>query len=195
MAVQRKPAAQRKARKPGSPSVWTYEDYLHIPDDGYRYEVVWGELTVPPSPTFGHQRVLGILFSTLHQHVTAHDLGVVCVAPLDVVLSEQNVLQPDILFVTKERLHIVTEANVNGAPDLVIEVLSPGTAAVDRGRRMDAFAAFGVLHCWLIDPLSHSLEVYELRGERYEMVSRLTETDAFAPAIFPGLSLPLASVW
>jgi len=182
------------AQRP-SPRAWTYEDYLRIPNDGNRYEVAWGELTMPPSPTSGHQRVVGALFSALYQHVASLDLGAVFVAPLDVVLSEHNVLQPDILFVSKERLDIVTETHVAGSPDLVIEVLSPGTAAFDRGRRMDAYAAFGVTHCWLVDPRSHAFEVYELRGERYELVARFTEDDAFAPALFPGLAVSLESLW
>jgi len=178
-----------------APRVWTYKDYVCIPEDGYRYEVLWGELIMPPSPTAGHQRVLGNLFSALHQHVTAHDLGAVYIAPLDVVLSEHNVLQPDILFISKERLDIVTETHVAGSPDLVIEVLSPGTAAADRGRRMDAYAAFGVAHCWLVDPRSHTFEVYELRGERYELVARFIEAEAFAPALFPGLTVSLEALW
>ena len=165
--VKQKPAPRR----------WTYEDYLRLPEDGYRYEVVWGELTMPPSPTSGHQRALGNLFSTLLQHVRAGDLGAVYMAPLDVVLAEQNVLQPDILYIAKERLNIVTEANVTGSPDLVIEVLSPGTAALDRGRRMDAFAAAGVPYCWLVDPRSRTFEVYELREERYAMVQRFVEDE------------------
>ena len=196
MAVQRKPSDQPKDREPGSPRVWTYADYLHIPADGYRYEVVWGELIVmPPSPTSGHQRIILNLASKLHQHVLEQDQGDVYIAPLDVVLSEHNVLQPDILYIAKERLDILTEANVTGSPDLVIEVLSPGTAALDRGRRMDAFAAAGVPHYWLVNQRLRTIEAYELSGERYEMVSRLTETDTFEPALFPSLSLPLASLW
>src|SRR6266568_23138 len=168
MATQRKSPSRPNARARG-PRTWSYQDYLRIPDDGYRYEVLWGELVMPPSPTTAHQRVIVSLTRILSQHVITHDLGEIFVAPLDVVLSEQNVLQPDILFIAKEHLHIVTEANVSGSPDLVIEVLSPGTAAVDRGRRMDAFAAFGVPHCWLVDPHSRSLEIHEPRGERYEL--------------------------
>ena len=181
-------------KKP-SPRVWTYDDYLRIPDDGNRYEVVWGELIMPPSPNAAHQRVVLNLASVLLYHTTAHDLGAVYVAPFDVVLSEHNVLQPDILFIRKERLSIVTETHVAGSPDLVIEVLSPGTAAFDRGRRMDAYAAFGVDHCWLVDPRSRSLEVYELRGERYELIVRLMEEETFSPALLPGLTLSLAALW
>ena len=103
---------------------------------------------------------------------------------MDVVLAEHNVLQPDILFIAKERLLIVTEANVTGSPDLVIEVLSPGTAALDRGRRMDAFAAAGVHRCWLVDPRSRTFEVYELRDERYEMVQRFVEDETYEPDLF-----------
>jgi len=182
------------AQKP-SPRAWTYEDYLRIPDDGNRYEVVWGELIMPPSPTPGHQSVVVNLSRILSEHVTAYDLGRVYVAPLDVVLAEHNVLQPDILFISKERLGIVTETHVAGSPDLVVEVLSPGTAAFDRGRRMDAYAAFGVAHCWLVDPRSHAFEVYELRGERYELVARFIEAEAFAPALFPGLTVSLELLW
>ncbi len=191
MATRRAPTAKRQP----APRVWTYKDYLCIPEDGYRYEVVWGELIMPPAPVPAHQRVVLRLATLLLEHVATNDLGAVYVAPLDVVLSEHNVLQPDILFIRKDRLNIVTETHVAGSPDLVIEVLSPGTAAADRGRRMDAYAAFGVPHCWLVDPRSHTFEVYELRGERYELVARFTEGDAFRSALFPGLNVSSDALW
>jgi Uma2 family endonuclease len=157
--------------------------------------VLWGELIVPPAPSIGHQRVIVNLSRILSQHTTTRDLGVILVAPVDVVLSEENVLQPDMLYVSKERSQVITETNLRGAPDLAIEVLSPSTAALDRGRRMDAFAAAGVLHYWLANPRSKTLEVYELRDDRYEMTVRVAEDETFEPRLFPGLSVPLASIW
>ncbi|MBI4497066.1 MAG: Uma2 family endonuclease [Chloroflexi bacterium] len=174
---------------------WTYRDYCAIPDDGQRYEVIWGELYVAPSPSRGHQRSAGKLFTILDRHVTEHGLGEVYIAPFDVVLDEENVVQPDLLFVSKERLDIITEANIRGAPDLVVEVLSRSTAALDRSQKWDLYAAAGVPHYWLVDPVAHTLEAYIREGGDYRLADRRTHHEVFSPALFPGLDIPLASVW
>ena len=174
---------------------WTYERYCAIPDDGYRYEVIWGELYVVPSPNEPHQYLLTELVSIFHPFAKQYDLGKVYIAPFDVLLFVGAVVQPDMLFVRKERLNIVTGANVRGAPDLVVELLSPSTAARDRGKKADAYAAAGVPHYWIFSPTAHTLEVYELGENGYALIERLTESDTFTPALFPGLSIQLADLW
>lgn len=105
----------------------TYEDYLQLPDDGNRYELIDGELVLNPSPVPRHQRILGNLFFAFELHFRQHGGGVVVMAPLDVVLSQHEVYQPDLLIILDRHRSIVTEKNVQGAPDLAIEILSPGT--------------------------------------------------------------------
>jgi len=130
----------------------TYEDYCHLPNDGKRYEIIDGELYVSPAPRILHQLVSGRLFFQLHGHVSAHDLGLVLSAPTDIVFSRINIVQPDLLFIAKARLHIVTETNIKGAPDLLIEILSPNTADVDRDIKRKLYARFGVKEYWKVHP-------------------------------------------
>src|SRR2546428_1997460 len=106
----------------------TYEDYCALPDDGLRYEIVDGMLFAEPAPRRAHQKAVGNLFAILHAWVRAHDLGEVYVAPFDVILDPRTTVEPDLVFVVKDRLAIVAERGVEAAPDLLVEVLSPGTA-------------------------------------------------------------------
>lgn len=126
---------------------FTYEDYLLLPKDK-RYELIKGEIYMVPSPTPVHQWESKRRFLALDDHVSEHTLGEVYYAPLDVVLSEEDVVQPDLLYISKERSHILTEKNIQGAPDLVVEILSPGTAERDRTLKRKLYARHGVLECW-----------------------------------------------
>ncbi|MCX6021700.1 MAG: Uma2 family endonuclease [Chloroflexi bacterium] len=177
------------------PRHWTYEDYCAIPDDGRRYEVIGGKLYVAPSPIVPHQRLVGLLFRVLCTYVEAHRLGEVFIAPLDVLLAYDTVVQPDLFFVRVERSHIVTRGNVAGAPDLVVEILSPGTARRDRREKLDAYALFGVPHYWILDAERRTLEAFELHEGGYVLVYQGRGDDVFAPTLFPGLTIPLAALW
>jgi Uma2 family endonuclease len=137
---------------------FTYKDYLQLPEDK-RYELIEGEFFMVPSPSYSHQTISANLFRILDSYVRTRELGEVRYAPLDVVLSEENVLQPDILFISKERLDIITERNIQGAPDLVIEILSPTTAERDKGLKQKLYAKFGVREYWLVDPDKKAIEV------------------------------------
>src|SRR5438445_9486940 len=122
----------------------TYEDFCALPDDGLRYEIVDGMLFAEPSPRRAHQKAVGNLFAILHAWVRAHDLGEVYVAPFDVILDPRTTVEPDLVFVVKDRLAIVAERGVEAAPDLLVEVLSPGTARRDRVRKLNARNYFRV---------------------------------------------------
>lgn len=172
----------------------TYEDYCLLPNDGKRYEIVEGELLVTPAPLTCHQKVVLNLGSALLDFTKKHDLGEVYVAPVDVVLSPYDVVEPDILYVSKARLGIVTEKNLQGAPDLVVEVLSDSTARVDRTIKLKLYARFGVGEYWLIDPMRLSAEIYRLGSEGFELASQLQAHDALTSPLFPGFSLPLPSL-
>jgi Uma2 family endonuclease len=118
----------------------------------------------------------------------------VLAAPTDVLLAPTSVVQPDLLFIGNERLAILTEANIQGAPDLVVEVLSPSTAAIDRGGKMALYARYGVPHYWILDALHLSLETYEIREGEYELISQFKTDDVVKVRLFPGLAVSLADL-
>ncbi len=127
----------------------TYEDYCQLPPDGRRYQLVEGELFVTPAPATAHQRVSRNLEFVLIGHVKEHKLGVIYDAPIDVILDNQTVVQPDILFVSRERIELVSDRGIEGAPDLVVEILSPRTQKIDRTTKLRVYARAGVQHIWL----------------------------------------------
>ena len=141
----------------------TYADYLKTSDDE-RYELLNGELVMPPAPLLHHQYVQIKLSTRLDAFVEERNLGVVYPTPTDVVLSDTDVVQPDILFVSNERSRILTRENVRGAPDLVVEILSSATADRDRRVKRDLYAQHGVKEYWIVDPDARTITVL-LRGE------------------------------
>lgn len=175
--------------------VLTYADYLELPNDGKRYQLLDGELDVTPAPSTLHQRVVTNLLVFLELYVRRDRLGTVLVAPCDVLLSDITVVQPDLLFVARERREIVRPEHVRGAPDLVVEVVSPRTARTDREVKRQLYARYGVPHYWLIDPEQRAATalVLEAGGYRQAVVSQGDETFAAPP--FADLAIPLADVW
>jgi Uma2 family endonuclease len=175
--------------------IWTYEDYAALPDDGNRYEVIEGELVMAPAPRVDHQRCSFNLGLIIGPHVKAHGLGEVFAAPCDVVLDRRNVLQPDLIFISRDRSKVVTELNLQGAPDLAVEILSPSTARRDRTQKMRIYARHGVPHLWLLDAQAQTLEEFVLDGATYRLTSTCGGDEVFRPALFPGLEVPLKEVW
>ncbi len=169
----------------------TYEDYCLLPNDGKRYEIIDGELFVTPSPLRRHQLVLANLLYYLTDFVKKHDLGTVYPAPFDVVFSQFDVVEPDILYVSKARTSVVTEKNVQGAPDLVVEVLSESTAKIDRTTKLKLYARYGVAEYWVIDPVVYSVEIYRLLPGGYDLAAQLDSTQSLISPLFPGFALPL----
>jgi len=170
-------------------------DIWDAPDNGKRYEVIDGALYVSPAPSWFHQEVVAALVGLIWPFVRRHRLGRVVPAPTGVVLDDENGVEPDLIFVSRERESIMTARGIEGAPDLLVEVLSPGTAARDRGIKMRRYAASGVAHHWLIDPLARTLEAYRLAEEGYSLVGRLGAGEVFHPEVFPGLAIPLGELW
>ena len=175
----------------------TYEDYCTLPDDGLRYEIVDGMLFAEPSPRRAHQKAVGNLFAILHAWVRAHDLGEVYVAPFDVILDPRTTVVPDLVFVVvvRDRLAIVAERGVEAAPDLLVEVLSLGTARRDRVRKLNAYARHGVRQYWLVDPEAKTLEAFELVEGAYRLAAAVGEVDELRPGVFPGLAISLPDLW
>ncbi len=173
----------------------TYEDYMLLPDDLNRYEILDGELNVTPAPTTKHQTISVSLLTLLHQYVRERRAGKVFSAPIDVILDESSIVQPDLIFISQERAGIIAEKNVRGAPDLVIEILSPNTAKVDRLRKMQLYLRYEVKHYWIVDPDTETLEVYKLESGKYHVMGGFEKSDIFEPELFPGLKIKLSEIW
>jgi Uma2 family endonuclease len=178
---------------------WTYEDYAALPNDGKRYEIHAGELVVTPAPASDHQVVLMRLLRVLDRHVEAHGLGLVLPAPLDVILTEDpretTVVEPDIVHLAVDRLPALRRRGVVGPPTLVIEILSPGTAATDRGTKRGLYARHGVPHYWIVDLDRRVLESYVLRGSDYQSAVRASGSAPVDVPPFVDLGLVPDSLW
>jgi Uma2 family endonuclease len=164
------------------------DDIWDTPDDGKRYEVIDGELYVTPPPVPEHQGASGTLFGYLWQYVRLRKLGRVYSAPIGVVLDEESGLQPDLVYIAAERLDLISGRGIEGAPDLVVEILSPSTRARDRGIKPRHSAAAGVGRYWIVDPGTRSLEAYLLSGQ-------YGPGSVFRPELFPGLEIPIDDLW
>ena len=172
----------------------TYKDYCATPDDE-RYELLNGTLMMVPAPNRKHQWVLGRLHSELDRFTQEHGLGEVYLAPFDVVLSDTDVVQPDLLFISRARAHIVTEQNVRGAPDLVIEILSPSTAERDLGYKHELYGRHGVLEYWIVDPMAETVAVHRQGDGRLELAETLGRGDTLRTALLEGLQLQIDDVF
>ena len=186
---------ETRDQPPAGRIVLTYEDYCALPNDGRRYEILEGELAVTPSPNRAHQRVSRNFLFMLHTHVREWNLGEVFSAPFDVILEKTSVVVPDLLFVSRDRLGVVTDRGVEGAPDLIVEIVSPGTARRDRVEKAQLYARHGVPHYWLVDPDAHSIEAFELAGGQYRRTAHVAADVTFTPPLFPGLTISLSSLW
>lgn len=145
---------------PSATRLYTVDDVRAMPDDGRRYETIAGELFVTPAPSTRHQTILGRLHLILGNYVERHRLGRLWFAPLDVVFGPMTLVEPDMLFVHRDRVAIVTERDVSGAPDLTIEVLSPGTARTDRGRKRALYQEEKIGEYWVVDAEKNQIEVW-----------------------------------
>ena len=173
---------------------YTYEDYRRTSDDE-RFELLDGELIVVPAPRVDHQRVVLELATLLHAFVEERRLGVVLPAPCDVVLSDTDVVQPDVLFVAAERAHIIVPENVRGAPDLVVEVLSPSSAKRDRTAKRALYAKHAVRECWQVDPRAETLTVLRLAGADFETDEVYGKGRTVTSPSLPSLRFPLDRVF
>lgn len=143
---------------------WTYAEFARLPSDGNRYEIIAGELCVTPAPRPLHQEIVSELATLLRGHASAHDLGWVMVGPIDVLLAEGDYLEPDLVFVRRERKGILTDRGVEGPPDLVVEVASPSTGDRDRGVKRERYLHYGVPEYWVVDPSAGRIDVHRSTG-------------------------------
>jgi len=179
---------------------WTYSDLVALPEDQLRHELIDGEHFVTPSPNTGHQEISKRLFRALDAHVERHQAGEVLYAPFDVKLSLSTVLVPDLVYFTTERFaRVVNEKHATAAPDLVVEILSPGTRRRDKGRKRAVYDREGVSEYWLVDQEARSITV--LRRPRANAgltdvaVLTLAKGETLESPLFPGLQIPLRDVF
>jgi len=177
----------------------TYADYAALPDDGKRYEIFEGELCEMAAPSTFHQIVLLNLGTVLLEHVRSRQLGRVLVSPLDVILrdapGETTVLQPDVVYLDRERLGLMSHRAIEGAPTLAVEILSPSTAVIDRGRKSRLYARHGVPYYWLIDLDARDIEAFALRSGTYVAVARVSGSAPIDLPPFSDLALVPESLW
>ena len=176
--------------------VWTYEDYALLPDDGKRYEVIRGELYMSAAPRPLHQRVITRLSFFLEGFLESSDVGTAFVAPIDVILPEKlgDPVQPDIVVIRRESLHIIDELNIQGAPDLVVEVLSPSNPAHDRKLKYDLYAEAGVEEYWIIDPHNRSVEIHVLQEGNFEQLGKCGAGETARSVVLKGFSVPVDEI-
>jgi Uma2 family endonuclease len=173
----------------------TFEDWLKFPEDGQRYEIIDGELFVSPSPSVKHQRIVRSLLVLLDRFLRAGSLGEVLPAPIGVKLAEDTVPQPDLLVVLDENQQRVGTQAVHGLPDVVVEVLSPGTAARDLGVKRDRYELAGIPEYWIVDSESELVEVLALESGKYTLWGRFGLNDVLTSRVLAGLRIPLREVF
>ncbi len=175
--------------------VLTYTEYEALPADGRRYEIHDGELSVTPAPSPRHQRILGNLNDVVRQHVVSHRLGEVFFAPIDCILADTTIVQPDLVYLETSRLSLVSERGIEGAPTLVVEILSPGTTLIDRTTKSQLYARYGVPYYWMVDFEARSVEAYALAEGSYRLVTRASGKDSVSLPPFPDLGFVPAALW
>ncbi len=177
---------------------FTYEDFLLFPDDRRRHELIEGDHYVTPAPNTKHQRIVANLGVLLATFAKSHRLGTVLFSPYDVVFSDLDVVEPDLLFVSMSRQHLITDQNIQGAPDLVIEVLSESSRRTDELIKKKLYEKYNVAEYWIVDPVLESVKIYRrsatggyAKAVEYEPQA----TDPISTPLFPGLEVRLPQMF
>lgn len=169
--------------------ILTYKDYAALPEDGKRYELHEGELSMTPAPHTRHQQVSRNLFRVLDQHVREQSLGEILYAPVDCILSDITIVQPDIVYIESERRDIISARGIEGPSTLVVEILSPSTGQIDRGIKFQLYARYGVPYYWIVETEPISIDAYALSGKEYQVALRLSGPTSMAIPPFNDLLL------
>ena len=180
-----------KARPPVK---FSYEDYCTLPE-GSRYQLIEGDLVMSPAPTRRHQEIVKRLLLALAGFAEPKGLGTVYDSPIDVKLSDEDVAQPDVVFVSKARASILVDEGIGGGPDLCVEVLSPGSEKLDRGAKRGLYARHGVEEYWIVDPDGDGIEVYRFQESTAAPVRMLTSRDQLDTPLLPGFLLSLSDLF
>jgi len=185
-------------RPASAPSVkFTYDDFVNFPHDGMRHEIIDGEHFVTPSPNTKHQAVSMNLTRAFILYLEQHRHGQLFAAPFDVQFSDLDVVEPDLLYISRERAGILTDTHVHGAPDLVVEILSPGTRKTDEVNKRKLYARFDVREYWVVDPELDAIKVYRRVEGTFTRAAELSSEhdDVLTTPLLPGFSVKLADVF
>lgn len=175
--------------------VMTAEKFFQLPEGPPYFQLIDGDLYMSPSPRRDHQNILLNLASELRSYLRHNALGKIYVAPSDVLFTDDRILNPDIYFVREARRTILTDYGASGAPDLVVEILSPSTATMDLGRKREIYAESGVEEFWVVSPKTRSVEVYRFGENPAEPILVRTETEVLTSTLFPGWELAVADIF
>jgi len=173
----------------------TYRDYCELPDDGRRYEIHDGELSMTPAPNPRHQRLVGAIYRILYAHVRSRGLGEVLLSPIDVILSDIAIVQPDVVYLERSRAGAVSSRGIEGAPTLAVEILSAWTASIDRQRKRQLYARYAVPFYWIVDPDARAVEAHVLGPEGDAQVERVAGEGRAALPPLGDLVLDAGALW
>ncbi len=173
----------------------TYEDYLLFPEDGLRHEILDGDHFVTNAPSRWHQKAVSNLIYFFMDFLRRKPLGEVYAAPFEVLFSKHDVALPDIIFVSKDRAGILTDKNIQGTPDLIVEVLSPRTRQTDETVKRDVYERFGVLEYWIVDPQLQTVRVFRLSGLGFVSPEELSAEQVLTTPLLPGLEIPVIQIF
>jgi Uma2 family endonuclease len=176
-------------------AILTYKDYEGLPADGRRHELHDGELSVTPAPAPRHQLISRNLLLAMHGHVAARGLGTVLYAPIDLILSDRTVVQPDLVYLTPGQMATLSDRGIEAPPTLVVEILSPSTREIDRGVKVEIYARHDLPWYWIVDPEARRIEAYRLASGAYALAATLEGEQPGALPPFPDLRLDPAAVW
>ena len=172
----------------------TIHDYRDLPEGPPHYQLIEGEIEMSPSPNRAHQDILLNLIDAFREHLRKNAVGRIYVAPFDVYLTDLNVYQPDLVFISKARANILTEQGTEGAPDLVIEILSTRTAKFDRGVKRDIYSRTGVLELWLVDPERKQVQVFDFAQSADTPAGTYSKGQKVKSRVLPKLSISVTSI-
>lgn len=173
---------------------FTYHEYQFLPEDK-RYEIMEGELYVLPAPNESHQRISRNLEYALMQYLETNPIGELYHAPFDIILSNENVVQPDIIIILNQRKGIINPKNVKGAPDVVIEILSPSAPERDKDIKFKLYAKYGVKEYWIVDPYAQSIEIFKNSQTGFDLVKTFMPGVALTSTILPESAIDLTKVF
>lgn len=180
-----------------SSTKYTYDDYVLLPDDGRRKEIIDGDLYVTPSPVTKHQAASRNLEFLLQLHLRDHPLGVLYDAPFDVIFSDSDIVQPDLIYVSNDRAGIVTDKNIRGVPDLLVEILSDSSRRTDEVIKRKLYERYGVPEYWIVDPVVETVKVFRAQAGAYQRVAELSNesADTLSTPLLPELRIPLSEIF
>jgi Uma2 family endonuclease len=176
----------------------TYDDFVLFPDDGKRHELIDGEHYVTPSPNTKHQRLVGTLHWLIRSHLETNPLGEVFVAPFDIVFTDSDVVEPDLIYLSKERAaEVLTSLHARGAPELVVEIASKGTRKRDETIKRRLYERCGVTEYWVVDPEVDVIRIYRREGTSFGRAVEMSREagDVLETSVLPGLQLRLTKIF